>query len=203
MENRIAKILSALFHPLVMPLLSVYCLFSSSSYFLFRVHEKAIYVVYAIVFLFTFLLPAVTSLLLFRLGVMDNLESPARENRKIPYLLTAVYYTGAYYLLSKINLPAIIYLSVLGACFIIILTSIINIFWKISAHMIGIGGLVGALLGLSFRYMLDAGPYLVLAILAAGLLGFSRLKLNAHTPAQVYTGFSLGCAVQFLILSYI
>lgn len=203
MENRIAKILSALFHPLVMPLLSVYCLFSSSSYFLFRVHEKAIYVVYAIVFLFTFLLPAVTSLLLFRLGIMDNLESPARENRKIPYLLTAVYYTGAYYLLSKINLPAIIYLSVLGACLIIILTSIINIFWKISAHMIGIGGLVGALLGLSFRYMLDAGPYLVLAILAAGLLGFSRLKLNAHTPAQVYTGFSLGCAVQFLILSYI
>lgn len=203
MEYKVAKISSALLHPLIMPLLSIYCLFSTSSYFLFRVHEKAVYIVYAIVFVFTFLLPGITSFALYKMGLMDNIESPEQSTRKLPYLLTAIYFTGAYYLLSKLNLPAVIYLSVLGGCLTIIIASVINIFWKISAHMIGVGGLVGALLGISFRYMLDTGPYLVLAILGAGILGFARLKLKAHTPAQVYAGFSLGGLTQFLVLTLI
>ncbi|MCC7050704.1 MAG: hypothetical protein IT239_02855, partial [Bacteroidia bacterium] len=140
---------------------------------------------------------------LYKLGWLSGLESPERNERKLPYIITAIYYTTAYYLLSKLPLPSVILLSVLGASIIIIITSVINLFWKISAHMIGVGGLIGALLALSFKYLVDSGFILSLSILAAGLLGFARLQLKAHTPAQVYIGFLLGLSIQFSVIYFI
>jgi len=203
MEYRLAKFFSAILHPLLMPLISIYCLFSISSYFSFRINEKAIFLLYAIAFLFTVILPAATSVALYKLGWLSGLESPERNERKLPYIITAIYYTTAYYLLSKLPLPSVILLSVLGASIIIIITSVINLFWKISAHMIGVGGLIGALLALSFKYLVDSGFILSLSILAAGLLGFARLQLKAHTPAQVYIGFLLGLSIQFSVIYFI
>jgi membrane-associated phospholipid phosphatase len=68
----------------------------------------------------------------------------------------------------------------------------INIFWKISSHTASVGALAGMMVGLS--YFLGAFYFLsiALSLLMAGLTGFARLKLNAHTPAQVYAGFLLG-----------
>jgi hypothetical protein len=202
MEYKLAKLISFLLHPLFMPLLSIYSLINASSYFTFRIHEKVIYIVYLTVFVFTLILPALSTMILFKFDLLNKFESPDKNDRKLPYLITAIYYTSAYYLLNKIPLPSVILLSLMGATLIIIIASVINLFWKISAHMIGIGGLVGSLLALTFKYMVDTDPYLTLSIMGAGLLGFSRLKLNAHTPMQVYGGFLLACFIQFLIVYF-
>ncbi len=73
----------------------------------------------------------------------------------------------------------------------------ITFFWKISMHMIGIGGLTGAILALSLRFGIDAWMIFTVVLLISGLLGSSRLFLNAHTPAQVHTGYLLGTVVVF------
>jgi membrane-associated phospholipid phosphatase len=39
---------------------------------------------------------------------------------------------------------------------------------------------------------------LVASLLLSGLVGVARLQLNAHTPAQVYSGFLFGFTVVFL-----
>ena len=39
-----------------------------------------------------------------------------------------------------------------------------------------------------------------LLLLGAGLVGWSRLHLNAHTPGQVYAGYVLGVATVWITL---
>ena len=73
-----------------------------------------------------------------------------------------------------------------------ILAFVINLKWKISAHMIGMGGLIGVIIGVSERLTLDLNATLIVLFVMAGFVGFSRLRLNAHNPFQVYLGFLVG-----------
>jgi hypothetical protein len=75
-----------------------------------------------------------------------------------------------------------------------LLTLVITLRWKISAHMVGIGGLLGALLGVMVVHGAHAPVVLALAFVAAGALGTARLLVSDHTPAQVYVGTLLGTA---------
>jgi membrane-associated phospholipid phosphatase len=61
--------------------------------------------------------------------------------------------------------------------------------------MLGMGGLVGTFLGLALRYQVDALQLVSALVLLSGLVGYARLRLNAHTPAQVYAGFLSGVAL--------
>ena len=85
------------------------------------------------------------------------------------------------------------------------ITLLVNFVWKISAHCIGIGGLLGGLMGVSRIYHLNPYPSLMAWILLAGMLATSRLYLEKHTPTQVYIGFCLGfiCTFASSIVSYI
>lgn len=63
--------------------------------------------------------------------------------------------------------------------------------------MIGIGGLIGALFAICYFMQMPILMAICACLIIAGCIGFARLKLNAHTPAQVYVGFIFGCLVQF------
>jgi len=58
--------------------------------------------------------------------------------------------------------------------------------------MVGIGGIAGALTGISFRLNVDFVLLISALILLAGLIGYARLKLMSHRPIQIYTGYILG-----------
>ena len=76
----------------------------------------------------------------------------------------------------------------------------INIFWKISAHSIGIGGLAGLLVSICLRMGLYMPLYITVALLLCGIVASARLVLQVHTPAQVYLGLLLGFGVQYIII---
>jgi hypothetical protein len=79
--------------------------------------------------------------------------------------------------------------------------AIITFFWKISVHSLGIGGIVGILLIISSMVPESPVNYLLLAaILISGIVLSARLKLQAHTQAQVYVGFLLGLFISFMII---
>ncbi len=82
----------------------------------------------------------------------------------------------------------------------VILASLINIRWKISLHMIGIGGLLGLLSALAYLYGLHINWILMTTILLAGIIGTARLYLNEHNPSQVYSGFMMGYVLNFGII---
>ena len=68
--------------------------------------------------------------------------------------------------------------------------------------MIGIGGLIGALIAISLKMEVYVTQYIVLALIAAGLVGSSRLVLKAHTQAQLYVGFLLGLVCQVMVIYF-
>ncbi len=154
----------------------------------------------SITFVFTIFLPALNAFILLKMKRIESLQMHTQSERVVPYFSTALYYFALFYLFYSIGFSSIITLLILGGGVSILLTLLINYKWKISAHMIGVGGLCGALLAIIFKHSIESVWIFYLAIFAAGLIGFSRLKLNAHTPSQVYSGFVLGFVVEFILL---
>ncbi len=113
---------------------------------------------------------------------------------------TAVMYAVTTYLFTtKIELGEMIAVFLGISTLLIGFTAIITIFWKISLHGIGIGGLVGFIMGLNQQSFLNYFEYVLpLLFLISAIVLSARLKLNAHSPNQVYVGFVLGIFVSFV-----
>lgn len=202
MEVRIAKIISVLFHPLLMPTYGFALLFFTNNYIATFTAENLKCIVLGITFLFTFLLPTINALILLKMGRIRSLEMESPQERVIPYGSTALYYFALYYLFYNADFPSVFKIVILGAAISILLTLLINFKWKISAHTVGIGGIAGAILGIIYRLQLDFQLILMMVLFVAGLIGYARLKLNAHSPLQVYTGFILGFLIELGLMIF-
>jgi len=196
----LAKLISTIFHPLFMPMLGLILVFNSSTYLSSSIPNDARWLTVFFVFLFTCLLPLLNVLYLQKKGIVDSIYLTTRNERKLPYAITVVYYIVLYYLLKELQIPPILFLIVIGSTLATAVAFIVNFKWKISAHMIGIGGIIGMILGISERLTLNLNSLLIFLFLIAGLIGFSRLKLKAHNPSQVYLGFIVGVACLFLTI---
>ena len=105
-------------------------------------------------------------------------------------------------MLKQAPIPPIIFNFIIGATLSVMFAFIINIKWKVSAHMIGIGGLVGALFCISILLEIYITPFLIIALFIAGLIGSARLFLKAHNQSQIYVGFVVGMISQIIILYF-
>jgi len=75
---------------------------------------------------------------------------------------------------------------------------LINLKWKISAHLSGIGGLTGSIFGVCYRMALNPVWLFALVLFISALVGLSRIELKAHTPSQALAGFAIGFLMIFL-----
>ncbi|MBR8534749.1 PAP2 family protein [Carboxylicivirga sediminis] len=192
-----SKIISTVFHPMLIPTLGLFLIFNIGGHFSYLPldHKR---IIYLIVFLSTCALPLSLMPLFMLLGVIKSIYMKNRQERILPTVFTGIFYCLGYFFLSRIPVvPSFIQSFMLATIIAIAIALLITLFWKISMHMIGIGGLTGALLALSFRFGLDIWILFSLAIIIAGMVGTARLYLKAHTPAQVHTGFILGGLVVF------
>jgi membrane-associated phospholipid phosphatase len=64
--------------------------------------------------------------------------------------------------------------------------------------MLGIGGIIGFVMIMSFEYQLNFNSLLASLFLVAGLIGVARLSLNAHKPGEIYVGFLVGVLAQWI-----
>jgi len=197
-----AKIISYLFHPLSMPVIGLTIIFSTDSYINYAVPQELKQAVLILVGASTFLIPLLISLLLLNRKLINSLEMETQQERTIPYSITIIFYVFALYMLKQAPIPPIVFNFLIGATLSIIIAFVINMKWKVSAHMIGIGGIVGALLCVSVLLEIYITPFFILFLLIAGLVGSARLVLKAHTPSQVYVGFVIGVICQIVVLYF-
>ncbi|QHT67913.1 hypothetical protein GXP67_15335 [Rhodocytophaga rosea] len=199
MLNRFALALSALLHPLLMPTL----LFSILLYFspaIFGIANEAMqWRLLMLIAFTTFLIPLLSMLLMFRVRSISSLTLDNKNERFMPFLITTLFYMVTTYLFLRQMQGYFTMIVVLSSItFSIALVTLITVFWKISAHSVGICGMIGFLFGFYQKY---ADPQLfypiLVVILLAGLLMSARLYLNAHTPAQVFAGGLLGLVISF------
>lgn len=170
-------------------------------------HDKEIahFVLFA-VFIATGILPVVIAIILKQTKLISSIHMPKKEERSLPFLLTSMCYYGVfYYLNSYLELPIdkLISYFILAGVLATILGFMVTLSWKISVHMIGVGGIVGILTVLSKVGDEVLILPLSISLIIAGLVGFGRLQLNAHTPKQVLAGFFLGffCEILGLIVA--
>ncbi|MBI5218084.1 MAG: PAP2 family protein [Bacteroidia bacterium] len=199
MQNIFAKIISWLFHPLLMPTLGLVVLFNTGTYLGYLPFEYKKYL-YLILFLTTGILPLIIIPVFIYRKFIRSLDMHNNNERIFPMIITLIFNGFAYYIFLKLPLPVLIKHYVFAVALCVCLALIITTKWKISTHMIGIGGVVGVIVSLSVLYMINLQWLLILSILSAGLIAFARLQLNAHSPAQVYTGFGLGFLAEFITL---
>ena len=150
-------------------------------------------------FLFTALLPATPILLMLRKGQIKDLYISKREQRTFPYLFSLMAYTfWTVFLWRVLQMPFFIVAMGIGSIVSIIIITLVNTKWKISAHLSGIGGLTGGVF--AYCYVMGVNPLwlMILLLIFSALTALSRIELKAHTPAQTLAGFVLGFLMVFL-----
>lgn len=199
MQRRIAKVISVILHPMFMPVYGMLILFNSGT-FLSYLPAGVKRIVFIIIIVNTIILPL--SLVPFYLTqkVIKSIHMETSRERIIPLLMNTIFYYLGFYLLDRLQVPGLIKMFLLASASVVFVTLLVSLKWKISIHMIGIGGLLGAIIIVSWHLGVDMKAVWLGLILCAGLTGFARLELNKHTPAQVYSGFLTGLLVAGSVL---
>jgi hypothetical protein len=194
----LALFFSILFHPLLMASYGCLLLFFGirHSVYDFMTPFETKWRISLIVFLFSCMFPVLNIAILYKLRRIPSLTLSNQHDRTFPYIMTSLFYFGLFYLLKDINIWSSIKLFILGGGIGIMLTALINLKYKISAHMVGLGGLLGVLVSLSYLIKFDMTLFYMIVILVGGMVAMSRLYLKEHEPSQIYTGFLLGLFVQ-------
>jgi membrane-associated phospholipid phosphatase len=203
--NRLARALSALLHPLLMPtVLFAILLFYSPS--VFGIADEALqWRLLILIFITTFLIPLLSILLMFRVRSISTLTLDNNNERFMPFLTTTLFYMVTTYLFLRQMNGYYTMIIVLGSItFSIALVTLISVFWKISAHSVGINGVAGFLFAFYYKYADPQLFYPILVIvLIAGTLMSARLFLNTHSPAQVFIGALIGWVVNFNVVYWL
>jgi membrane-associated phospholipid phosphatase len=198
--TRSAQLISLLFHPMLVAtiIFLVLPVFAPSA--LSPLSAKAIQTLVGIIFLLTFVVPAISLGVLRLTGLMVSMKMEERRERITPFVFITLYYgVAAWFFTFRYDLNPTFGVVLFSGTATIALLTLITLFWKISAHGAGMGVLVGTFAAFQIT-LTDSqllGP-LVVAVLLAGIVLSARLHLHAHTPKEVYGGVLLGMAVSFL-----
>lgn len=185
------KMISIVLQPLLMPVYGIILLMNMDVFSYFPISWKLIAI--AGTFLFTALLPAAPILWMMKRGEVNDLFISRREERTLPYVFSIIAYIfWAFFLWYTLGLPMFMVGMGIGAAISILLVALINLKWKISAHLSGIGGVVGGVFGICYRMQINPIWLFILVLFLSALVALSRIQLKAHTPAQTGAGFIVG-----------
>ena len=188
----IARFVSLIFHPLLMPtagLILIFNLGGPISYLPLEIKRVVLVIVAAT----TCIIP-ITLLPLFQMmGLIESVYMVERKERFWPILATAFSFFVGYWILNRVPvIPKFINSFFFFTIVSVILALSITLFWKVSIHMVGMGGISAVITALAWRF----NPQLILLVAAAfvvaGVVGWARLKTESHKPAEVYVGYLVG-----------
>ncbi len=150
-------------------------------------------------FLFTALMPATPILLMLRNGQIKDLYISKKEQRTMPYLFSLIAYMfWTLFMWRILKAPSFLVAMGIGSTLSLIVITLVNTQWKISAHLSGIGGLAGAIFAYAYIMAVNPQGLLISILFLSALTALSRIELKAHTPGQTLAGFSVGFVMVFL-----
>ncbi|GAB3032665.1 hypothetical protein GCM10027185_37650 [Spirosoma pulveris] len=162
-----------------------------------------------LIFVGTFMTPSLLIYYLFRAGYVKSLKMTTLSDRRLPYFLTALVYTITAYLFTYqmqglSSLAPEIGTLIASIAVSILLVGLISLSWQISAHCVGIAGVVGVVASFMIRFSItDLFFPMLLLVMLTGFVASARLRLNAHTPAQILAGLALGLTVSLLTVFWL
>lgn len=195
-----ARFFSTVLSPLVMPTYGVFLVLWTSVLCALPAGTRV--VVMLMVLGMTCVLPMMAIAVLHHFKWITDKRLDRRSERLIPYAFAVVCYGGAALYLYHIHSPMWFVMFAAGGMLACLVSLVVNLWWKISAHMAGIGGVVALLYQIHVQGLSAFNLYGVLCvtILLAGALGTSRIALHRHDLFQVLAGFVNGYACVTLMI---
>jgi len=189
--DKLAKIISIIFHPLLMPVYGMAIIFSAPTlfgYLPFNVKKLLI----LIMLVNNVLLPLSLLPFFIRMNIISSWTITERKERNFPLIITTILYCITSFLIFRFNIPVFLKTYIFAASFISLIVTVINFWWKISLHSVGAGALISLVFILSLKMLTPLEWYLISTVVIGGLVLSSRLKLNLHSPQQVWIGLFTG-----------
>ena len=198
--KNIAKAISFIFFPLLMPVYGTFMLFNMKLFTYYPIQyvdtaKKTIYI-------FGIILPCLSFIILKLFKAISDVRVPRKEERLIPYICIACCYLYCAYLLYRNAMPMWVINLVLCVSFVIFVESIISQFWRISGHATSMGLMAGAIIVTGYCTYTNVCVTLCVFVFIAGIVGSARLYLKRHTDAQLIAGFFFGL-LSVLFIAYV
>jgi hypothetical protein len=193
----LARIISFVFHPLLMAtyLFGVFAICYPLGFD--PLNDEATYWRFVLnLFFLTFMVPALVIGVFKSIGSIDSVMMKSRRERVLPFIVIASVYIAVTIMVHQmirvnINDNLLRFLLVIDA--LVIVSTIVTLFFKVSVHSIAAWGFIGVMFYLNL--IMDNGAVLyptLISILLAGIIMSARLKLNVHTSREVSIGAGIG-----------
>jgi len=209
-----AKIISYLFHPLIVISYGLIMLLITNPYMFGYSSPIGGDRLLLVVFMSSFILPAFAAVMMKFTGLIPSLElTDNRMDRVGPLIVTSIFYLWlARNFYEHPSIPPIFSSYVLGATISLLIAFFINLFKKLSLHGVGMGGWLMLTIFMFKYFDFDSFPlklgehayniglnyWLFLVLLLSGIVGTSRLALKAHQLDEVSIGFIVGMLGQII-----
>ncbi len=197
--KRISQILSALFSPLLVPAYGM-----ALAGFLTILHLlplSLLWTAIGITFVITCLIPVSAIVSMYRAGFIKEPGLNDRTERTVPYVVTILCYIGCGFFFYKANAPLWLPMFFVGGALACVINTVVNRWWKISAHAAAMGGLVALMFRIvaSHYALYNMNVWLSCIIIVSGLVMTARIYLGRHTLWQVILGFANGFICVYLL----
>ena len=205
--------LSYIFHPIFLPIIGLFFLFTMPSLTpglleksLYAADPEAKKVIYLIFTTLMVVAPGISIMIMYWSKVIGSLKMETKEERIYPLITVLIYSTFCYVYLRRLvsSQPnyQLLLSYVFGILIVIAICFLINFYLKISLHAAGIFGLIGAIIGyfnVQANYNL---PFIIVLVLIGGLVSAGRIYLRAHSNTEILLGILIGFTIQFFCMKF-
>ncbi len=189
-----AKIVTMIFHPLLMPLYALGIIFFAPT-LMWYLPVRVKWSIFLVVLTNNVVLPlALIPFLRYR-NIITSWKMEDRGERVLPLLIVSILYSLTSILIFRLQVPLLLKSFAFSSSVLVLILTIINFWYKISLHAAGAGALTAIVVILSVKMNTSLNWYLVTVLVFSGLILSGRLKLNVHNQVQVWTGFFTGLIV--------
>jgi len=204
-KNRLkkaAEFLSVIFHPIFIPLYGLLIIFGSPTLLSFiPIQLKRL--IFVVVIANNVIIPLALAVILYARGAITTFNARDRNERIILLTFSLLMYTLTAFLLLRLQVPSLFKAYFISIAVVTLITLMITTVYRISLHAAGVGGLLVLIIFMTILYDNSMIWQLASVIIAGGAVMSSRIYLDDHSPAEVWTGLLAGVAVMALSLYFI
>ncbi len=192
-----AKVISYVFHPLFIPTFVFIFLVRYVPYEFAGITPFQLQLRIFSIFWLTAFFPAFAVFLLWRLKFSESIFLRTQKERIVPYIVTMFFYWWMYYLSRNFtDQPSVLKFFYMGIFVSTVIGLMLNSYFKISLHAMGVGGALAAIILFAMYYRLPMGLQISVTAIIAGMVCTSRLLVSDHTNKEIYTGLFAGILSQ-------
>lgn len=194
-----ARFISYMFHPLFIPTYVFSFLIYQFPYEFAGITDYQLKLRLFSIFWLTAFFPAFAVFLLWRLKFSESIFLRTQKERIVPYVITMFFYWWMYFLSRNFtDQPAVLKFFYMGIFTATVFGLILNNYFKISLHAMGVGGGMAAIILFALYYHSPLGLAISMATLLTGIVCTSRFLVSDHTNQEIYYGLLVGIGCQII-----